>query len=108
MDRLTQLLWQETTMWPWNLKNRGLDSNRIEINNKKFTVRVRLYFTRLEIEYLYILPQYRRQKLGTAIITALEKYACEQSLSMQVNYPLPQTAKFWDKMQLQKNIRLFE
>ncbi len=102
MDHLTKLLSQETAMWPWNLKNQRPDAHRIKISNKKFDLRVRVYSTRLEIENLYIQPQYRRKKLGTAIVTALKKYALVRALSVQANYPTPWSEKFWSKLQFQK------
>ncbi len=99
MNRLTLLLWQRTKMWPWYFKNQGPDAVRINISNKKFDLRMRIYSTRLEIESLYVKPRYRRQRLGTTIVTALKKFATERKLSIQANYPTPWAEKFWSNLQ---------
>ncbi len=107
MNRLTQLLWHETSIWPWNLQNQGPDVHRIKISNKKFHLEIRVYSTRLEIERLIIPSRYRGRKLGTAIVTALKKFADEEKLNTQVNYPLAQSVKFWEKMRVEKNILVY-
>lgn len=102
MDQLTKLLWQKTKRWPWHCDTQSINALKINISTKKFDLRVKVYVARLEIDSFYIKPQYRRQKLGTTIVTELKKFTLERKLFIQANYPTPWAEEFWTNLQFQK------